>query len=249
MNNTVNMMNVRVNGRWDIKLPEHRAIRPEWTSEQGWEKARLSHMYSSIINFKRKNDRSPVVYYVGAEEGDMCGLLAKWGAELVMFEPNDKVWPNIKAIWQANKLPVPALAFPGFASTKTSDPLVWVEKQWPRCADGEMIAEHGFKNLCEADGTVPEMAIDYLSNQMAPPDIISIDVEGAEWEVLRGAEQTLIEHRPTIYLSLHPEFLYEIYKEYSADLRYWLKVIGYKETLLDYQHEVHLVYERSNNDG
>ena len=75
------------------------------------------------------------------------------------------------------------------------------------------------------------------------PDMISIDVEGSEWMVLRGAVKTLEDHHPRIYLSLHPEFLYEIYKEYGFDLRNWVKNLGYKETILDYQHEVHIMYE------
>lgn len=243
------MVEVLVNGRWPIKLPEHRAARPEWTAPGGWEKARLDHMNKTV----KPGD---IVYYVGAEEGDMCALLQMWGAKVVMFEPNPLVWPNIKGIWDANKLERPLGALVGFAGTEARtippydpnpDNPAWSNRGddgWPECAYGEMIAEHGFKNLCEDNGTLPLYRIDSTaSSSLGVPDIISLDVEGAEWEVLRGAEKTLREHHPTIYLSLHPEFMYEIYKEYSADLRHWLKQMGYKETLLDYQHEVHLVYE------
>ena len=34
--------------------------------------------------------------YVGAEEGDMCGIVATWGAKLLMFEPNEKVYQTSK---------------------------------------------------------------------------------------------------------------------------------------------------------
>lgn len=234
------MINVKVNGRWDIKLPEHRAARPEWTSEAGWEKARLNSMFDTT----KKGD---VVYYVGAEEGDMCALLQMWGAHVAMFEPNPAVWANIKGIWNGNKLDPPYVCFPGFAGKASVDNWMahTIKNDFPDCADGPMIAEHGFKNLCEADGTIPIVSIDDMvaSGQYLTPDMITLDVEGAEWEVLRGAENTLREHHPRIYLSLHPEFMYEIYKEYASDLRYWLKQIGYRETLLDYQHEVHLLYE------
>lgn len=247
------MVNVKVNGRWDILLPEHRAARPEWTSEAGWEKARLNRIYHDIYRFKDKKERAPIMYYVGAEEGDMCALIQMWGAELVMFEPNGLVWPNIKAIWDANGLTRPKGLLAGFAGTiqrVVSTPGTWwsnlnADKDtWPECAYGATISDHGFKNLCEDNGEIPIYKIDNCHDRLGVPDMISIDVEGAEWEVLRGAESTLKEHHPIIYLSLHPEFLYEIYKEYSADLRHWLKQLGYKETLLDYQHEVHLVYEK-----
>lgn len=239
------MVNVKVNGRWDIKLPEHRAARPEWTSENGWEKARLEAMHTFVSYFNKKRGKKPVCYYVGAEEGDMCALAQIWGAELVMFEPNPAVWANIKGIWDANKLPDPYFCLDGFAGNENSfsgDIDFSQERKWPAFAEGEMIAEHGFKNLCEADGTIPIVKIDTMAETLMPPDFISIDVEGAEWEVLRGAQAVLHQYHPTIFLSLHPEFMYEIYKEYGNDLRYWLKQMGYIETLLDYQHEVHLLY-------
>ena len=242
------MVNVRINGKWDLKLPKHRADRPEWTSEQGWERARLDSLFNYITDFKFNTKHKPVIYYVGAEEGDMCALCQIWGARVYLFEPNPKVWPNIKAIWESNLLKSPEFCFAGFVGNETSEDLEKTDpiavNQFPECANNEVIGDHGVKNLCEADGTIPIVKIDDLvGNNIVVPDIISIDVEGAEWEVLRGAENILKMYHPTIYLSLHPEFLYEIYKEYSADLRHWLKEIGYKETLLDYQHEVHLVYE------
>lgn len=237
------MIKTKINGRWDLILPDHRAARPEWDiANGGWEKARLD----SIFKTTKKGD---VVYYVGAEEGDMCALLTMWGAEMYLFEPNDKVWPNIKAIYDANKLPAPNRSYIAFAANETTDDVLY-NRQWPvdYVMDGEIIGNHGFKNLCEADGTVPKIKIDdlALTGMGKVPDMISIDVEGAEWEVLRGAEQTLRKYHPRIYLSLHPEFLFHIYGEYSNDLRQWLKNMGYKETFLDYQHEVHLLYEAND---
>lgn len=234
------MKKVSINGQWQIVLPNHRV--DQW--EGSWEEERLNSMHHWVKAFVKQNNRKPVVYYIGAEQGDMCGLLALWGAELVMIEPNPSVWPNIRAIWEANKLDTPRLAWPGFASSHSDEPVVFVERMWPECANGGITDKHDFKNLCEADGTIPQMKIDDLVDAMElPPDMISSDAEGAEWEVLRGAEKTLSLYGPTIYLSLHPEFMYEIYKEYSADLRYWLKKMGYKETLLDWQHEGHFLYE------
>jgi FkbM family methyltransferase len=253
------MVKTKLNGQYEIILPEHRAKRPEWHTPEGWEKARLDHMHEYIT--KEANDYlklrggphqgdgkpRPVVYYVGAEEGEMCALLQNWGAELVMFEPNPLVWPNIKAIWQANKMRPPLVDFAGFAANETDidiekDPIV--VRSFPPSSNGKVISDHGFKNLSEADGTIPKVKIDdMVENGMPVPNMITMDVEGAEIQVLWGAEQTLRKHRPVIYLSLHPEFLWQNYHEYSHDLREWIKAIGYKETLLDYQHEVHLVYE------
>lgn len=51
---------------------------------------------------------------------------------------------------------------------------------------------------------VPTITIDTIAEELElVPDVIKIDVEGAEIEVLRGAERTLTEARPTIFLSTH----------------------------------------------
>lgn len=227
------MIKCKLNGKYEIILPKHRADRPEWYTEQGWEKPRLDSIHANI----KKGD---IVYYVGAEEGDMCGLLAKWGAELVMFEPNDKVMPNIKAIWEANKLK-PATVFKGFAANVTDCHLS--DFTSTNEIEGEVIHDHGFKELHDSLN-IPKVKIDDMVSTLEKPvpNIITMDVEGAEWEVLQGAEQTIREYKPLIYLSLHPEFLYRIYEKYSYEVRRWIIDLGYEEKLLDYQHEVHLVY-------
>lgn len=235
------MVKCKLNGQWDIVLPKHRADREEWYTEAGWEKPRLDHIHSTT----KKGD---VVYYVGAEEGDMCALVASWDADLVMFEPNPLVSPNVKAIWDANNLKPPLAYFEGFAANTTDykgvDPLT--VGSFPASADGEVIGNHGFKELAYEHDVVPQVKIDDLPDTIPPPTMITMDVEGSEFEVLRGAEQTLRKHKPKIYLSLHPEFMFRMFNEYSYDLRNWIKDLGYRETLLDYQHEVHLYYEATD---
>jgi hypothetical protein len=97
------MVKARRNGMYDIVLPKHRADRPQWYSPEGWEKARLAALGNEITR-QRDAGGEPVVYYVGAEEGEMAALCQIWGANVVLFEPNQRVWSNIKAIWEANAL-------------------------------------------------------------------------------------------------------------------------------------------------
>lgn len=224
----VKMVNTTINNKWNILLPEHRAAREEWPI---WEYKRLEAMHDKI----KKGD---VLYYVGAEEGDMAALCAMWGAEVVMFEPNDKVWPQIKAIWQENDLPE-AIFYPYFASSiSTTDKLT--PQYTSELQDGELVAAHGFKELKDTQD-IPQVKLDDIKAPL--PNIISLDVEGSEGHVLRGARRLLTKYHPTIFLSLHPEFLRD-YKEWGAELRDWIMNLGYKETLLDYPlHEVHLMYE------
>jgi FkbM family methyltransferase len=231
------MIKAKVNGEFEIILPKHRADRPEWYSETGWEKARLKSMHSNINN----ND---VVYYVGAEEGEMAALCQKWGAEVVLFEPNPKVWGHFKPLWSSNELDTPIACIPSFASDKTDKKARVYINEWPPEADSEIIAAHGFKELHTEAAEYGQIKIDDLvySYGIKPPTAISIDVEGSEWRVLGGAERVLQEYKPKIWLSGHPEFMIMYWNEYLTDLRNWIKGFGYEETFLDYQHEVHLYY-------
>lgn len=230
------MVKTKLNGKFEIIIPKHRADRPEWHTTKGWERKRLDHIQQHIR-------KGMVVYYIGAEEGEMPALCSMWGAEVALFEPNDKVMPNIKAIWEANHLEPPLFIFEGFASDKTTlNAINAISSDWPPSADGKVIGDHGFKELLDP-ADIPQIMIDDIQFTEGAPDIFIMDVEGAEGKVLRGAAKTIKKHKPLIYLSLHPEQL-RTYREWGAELRRWLTDFGYREKLIDYPlHEVHLFYK------
>jgi len=233
------MVEAVLNGHYKIILPKHRADRPEWYRPEGWEGPRLDRLKGEI-GWQIHKGKTPIVYYVGAEEGEMCALCAMWGADVVMFEPNERVMPNIKAIWGANGLNMADTFFPGFAGNEIRG-----NQNLVRVADieGEVIHDHGFKELRDP-GDIPITTIDEMVRKTGViPTLLTMDVEGSEWEVLQGAEKTIDGYKPTIFLSLHPEFLIDQYKKYSYEVRRWLMDKGYKEQLLDWQHEGHFLYE------
>lgn len=247
----VPMLPTEINGRWELLLPEHRHLRPEWP---WWEAARLAaehHVITGLAAERRnagvlrmpfdltdeqaeqiKNDwlamgnqrpavltgdaddvtvvssGRPVVWVAGAEEGDFPALYSSWGADVVLAEPNPRVWPNIKAIWQANDLRAPLACWTGFLSDEDTHPEVLLYDEpgaWPPSAHGPVIGDHGFCRV-EERPDLPAMRIDTMAAVVAPPDVLTIDVEGAEAHVLRGAARTLAEHRPHVFVSVHDEF-------------------------------------------
>ena len=226
------MIGTTINGRWTLRLPEHRHLRPEWP---WWEATRLAaehHVIADVLGRPRGimsvpgvlGPQRPVVWVAGAEEGDFPALYSTWGADVVLAEPNPLVWPNIKAIWEANGLRPPVASFAGFLSDENRPPEVEdaavltmlvgsgqaerpeTLRWWPASAEGPVIGDHGFARV-EERPDLPAARIDTLvAAGWPPPDVLTIDVEGAEAHVLRGAAQTLREHRPHVFVSIHQEF-------------------------------------------
>lgn len=54
--------------------------------------------------------------------------------------------------------------------------------------------------------TIEQVTLDSLSAAYGAPDVVKIDVEGAEEGVLAGASETIQLHRPTLLVALHLGF-------------------------------------------
>lgn len=230
------MQEVTINGRWTLNLPEHRAARPEWVT--GWEVERLHSMALAI----RPTD---TVYDIGTEEGDLSALLGQWCGRLHLFEPNDRVWPNVRAIWEANCLRPPAGCWSGFAGAVTSVPgAAWPDTNtWPPSAYGPVIGDHGFCQLGERPD-LPAISLDnYAAMSGDPPHVITMDVEGSELEVLRGASGLLRGPRPVVFVSVHPESMLAHYGQYQNELNFYMKQLGYCGDFLAHDHEAHWVFQ------
>lgn len=236
------MKKTLINNKFELYLPEHRADRPEW--QTGWEVERIDAMISSL-------QPGSVIFDIGTEEGDMSALLAKYGeSEIVVFEPNPLVWPNIRAIFEANKLRIKDY-FVGFASNETILTPPEIEKiiaepardGWPACAYGELIGNHGFRNISERTHDTPSLKVDdYVNKTGILPDIITIDVEGAEFLVLQGAEQVLKEQYVEVFVSIHPEVMFSQYGTYTSDIIGFMHKLGYTEEFLAFDHEFHFKF-------
>ncbi len=68
--------------------------------------------------------------------------------------------------------------------------------------------------------TVVSLSLDWIAQRLPPPDLVKIDVEGAEFEVLKGAVDLLRKHRPRI--------LVEVSKQTSGYVSILLKELGYE---------------------
>jgi FkbM family methyltransferase len=240
----VDMVNLKLNGKWDMFLPAHRAARPEWLT--GWEVERIDSMMSNV-------SLTDIVFDIGTEEGDISALLATKAFGIVMFEPNVTVWPNIRAIWEANNLKNPLAWYVGFASASKNDSPPLEDKMnfvnvdgWPACAYDEVIGAHGFSQLAEEADRTPQITLDeFVEVTGIVPNLITMDVEGSELEVLRGSGNILKNHSPIVYISIHPEFIQELYGCPAKSVHEYMESFGYIGTHLATDHEEHWMYRKN----
>ena len=233
----------RINDTWTMRLPSHRAIQYLQDSA-GWEVERLAAMHATI-------KATDTVFDIGSEQGDMTGLIAQWTPEghVVAIEPNPWVWPCIKAIFDENNLTPPAATYVGFVG---SDPTVPTNpdgirrgffRGWPECAIGVIDPAAGFAHMAQEQDRVPTTTVDALVAKTGlAPNVITMDTEGSEWHVLRGATRTLAQHRPIVFVSVHPEFLRDLYGQTPEDVHHLMDKAGYDAELLAVDHEEHWMY-------
>lgn len=229
-----------INDRWTLELPPHRAARPEWVT--GWERQRLDRMYEVI-------EPGQTVFDIGTEEGDLTGLYSLWGAEVVMFEPNPYVWPNIRWIWEANQLRPPLGWFAGFAADTTdlapsNIEAVFLEADqdgWPAAAYGPLIGDHGFRVVTQRAHDTPRVMLDdWVLDHSILPDVVTLDCEGAELRIMRGAAGLLQSVKPTVFMSVHERFMIDEYGDHPKHLWDFMYSMGYEAELLYWDHEAHV---------
>ncbi len=223
--------------RYHIDLFEPLA---NWDVWDYWEKERIASMQEHI-------KQGDVLFEVGAEVGWMAGIYSKYMTDqLVLIEPTAQFWPNIKAIFDKNGLATPLFSWVGFAGeTPLEEPSVLDSRGWPTESFGEEIIEKlKYRNLHDKGDTkvVPSVSIDQIVEQTGIiPKHMSIDVEGADMSVLRGAKKTLKKYKPKIWLSVHPDMLLRDYGVNEHDLLEFVHDCGYTTELLAVDHEHHVL--------
>lgn len=236
---------VMINGKWSLILPDSSA--DEWEGNMKfhnntWEMPRLLALEQLI-------KPGTIVMYIGAYKGDMPALLASWGAKLILMESTAAFWSLMKETWTLNPdLPTPVGFWSGLVSKRTifsgAMPALNI---WPTRDAPYEEGKVGFTHLAESGEDVedyPQITIDdFVMLSGIVPDIITMDVEGSELEIMKGAINTIEEYKPALMLSVHPEFMYHNHGTYERELHDLVRNRGYVGTWIDYDHEHHWLYE------
>jgi len=71
----------------------------------------------------------------------------------------------------------------------------------------------------------------YVKEKQIKPTFIKIDVEGAEFEVLKGAKQTLKKFKPVLVIEIH-EFILPSFGTSTQEIIDYLTELGYEKEII-----------------
>lgn len=242
------MIPTKILGHFELLLPPHLA---EWDVWAYWEKARLESMEATLTI-------GDLLIDVGAEQGWMSALCASFvgGSNMALAEPEPNAWGCIREIWQANGIEPPRASWAGLLAGPNRGPSPYyppdldfdpkIRDGWPGCAwDADPCGARAYRYLHEDKhvGSTPRSTLDaWCKDADLQPAALTIDVEGAEAEVLRGAAGVLFRYRPVVWVSLHPDLMERDYGTTPAFVHGYMESFGYKGTHLATDHEEHWLY-------
>jgi FkbM family methyltransferase len=215
-------------------------VMADWDAIAGdsdWERERIA----SIMETLGPGD---VLFDIGVEHAWMSAIFASrvGGHNMVLVEPSAAFWPTIRRTWEHNELAHPRACWQGYAGRR-NDHGVHIRKSWPGSSVGEETHDPYPYKHPKHHKDIPTITIDRITAQTSMPVGITIDVEGAELEVLEGARATMASARPQIWLSLHPNMLLESFGAHVNEVFKLLLAYDYQVEILRVDHETH-VYAR-----
>ena len=206
----------------------------EWDVWDYWEKERIHSMRDHLTT-------DDVLVDVGAESGWMTLVFADMvgPGNMIVVEPCAQYWPNIRQTWD-RRFQVPPLAtYCGLLGPAPDHDPVIVDEGWPAQSNGDLSPARAYEYLHNEKTDVSVQTLDYFG---AVPTAITMDVEGAELEVLKGAVALLDEVHPKLWISVHPDLMARDYNTSPDELSRFLRDFGYRGTHLATDHEEHFLF-------
>ena len=143
------------------------------------------------------------VFDIGANIGIFTLLAASRGAEVFAFEPSRMVRIQLKRNIDLNRLEERITIVPE-AVADTQGTTCFFETRNDNWGVGRIFL-YGHTPDESVHYTVPTKTLDQFVAELGMPDVVKMDIEGAEWLVLRGASCTLADHNaPDFLIEFHP---------------------------------------------
>lgn len=154
-------------------------------------------------------DPNHICFDIGANVGFYTLLFSQYAKAVYAFEPLIRNLKYLIRLIDINKLP----------NARIIPCAVADDSKVSYFSEGE---DHSRGKL-DHDGLVPVMVTTcdrFVSETKIVPDLIKIDVEGSEFDVLKGASKLLETHHPSILLSIHSDRLRKDCLEFLAAKNY-----------------------------
>jgi len=177
------------------------------------------HQYKQYI---KEIDKESIIYDVGAYHGFYSILGGALGEKVYSFEAN----PNNLKILRENK------SLNSEKDITVVDKAVWSEETELKL-NTQIIG--GKSHIADERVTIDPVTLDNFAETHSNPDIIKIDVEGAEHHVLRGAENILKNTNPVLFIEIHLDGRLEEFRSSKEELETYLSKLGYSKVFHTYR--------------
>jgi FkbM family methyltransferase len=157
--------------------------------------------------FLRKLDLNGlVVYDIGAFEGILTMFFSRSAKRVIAYEPNPSTRARLLTNLKLNSLANVTVREVGLSESAKVSTLVYDPLMPGAASSAELVSkqirEHA-PEMLEVSIPVVRLDDDIRDQKLPAPQVMKIDVEGMELSVLRGAEATLKEHRPSLFIEMH----------------------------------------------
>lgn len=158
-------------------------------------------------NLKSKKTFFDIGAHIGLVSIPAAFNMNQVDSKIIAFEPSDKNHKHLKNHIKANNLSKKIKLYKNLIGEKNCKKNFYFSKD-----ESPLNSIIKVKQIEKYNSqSINQISIDYFCRKSGLfPDIIKIDVEGAELNVLIGAKETIQKYKPTIYLSVHPSHLIEL---------------------------------------
>jgi FkbM family methyltransferase len=158
-----------------------------------------------------------VLYDVGGGIGFYSLLAARWGAKALVFEPDAYNAGCIRRHAEVNG---------GISKVEVVKSAVYSHTGWVALKPADQSRGHGNAHVLAGQpagslAKVPCTRLDDFVGGRPAPNVVKVDVEGAESEVLKGAEKVFAGPRPHLICEVHDASNAQFVEQ-------WLNKMGYE---------------------